>query len=224
MMIGFRKAKGERNSLKGRLRFIRGDIYKSSYEHADGVVCYLFPGAMTRLVDKFSRELPPGHGLSVSVSHFRAKFLSEQSRARMLCVRRFMYTHFEDNEGAELTSTVNSAPSIVILNRRFILYRSVPCVITYFAEFVESVALVLVLVLVLSVVVPDSVLFRPPPNPPWPRPPPGPPMPVLAVVTPDSFTQVTLLVDWNATTLVPPLYVPSVYRPSVAVPVDVPPE
>lgn len=60
MMIGFRKAKGERNSMKGRLRFIRGDIYKSSYEHADGVVCYLFPGAMTRLVDKFSRELPPG--------------------------------------------------------------------------------------------------------------------------------------------------------------------
>lgn len=60
MMIGFRKAKGERNSLRGRLRFIRGDIYKSSYEHADGVVCYLFPGAMTRLVHKFSRELPPG--------------------------------------------------------------------------------------------------------------------------------------------------------------------
>ncbi|MFS0872532.1 class I SAM-dependent methyltransferase [Paenibacillus xylanilyticus] len=60
MMIGFRRAKGVRHSMKGRLRFLRGDIYHSSYEHADGVVCYLYPGAMDRLVDKFTRELPPG--------------------------------------------------------------------------------------------------------------------------------------------------------------------
>lgn len=68
----------------------------------------------------------------------------------------------------------------------------------YHVYFAESV------VPVLSDVVPDCDLFLPPPNPPCP-PPPGPPIPVLAVVTPDSFTQVTLLVDWNATTCVPPL-------------------
>lgn len=50
----------QRNLFKGRLRFIRGNIYTCSYAHADCVICYLFPGAMTRLVDKFQRELPPG--------------------------------------------------------------------------------------------------------------------------------------------------------------------
>ncbi|MCK6076054.1 class I SAM-dependent methyltransferase [Paenibacillus silvae] len=50
----------QRHSFKGRLRFIRGNIYTCSYAHADGVICYLFPGAMTRLTDKFKRELPPG--------------------------------------------------------------------------------------------------------------------------------------------------------------------
>lgn len=51
---------GQQNSFKRRLRFIRGNIYTCSYAHADGVICYLFPGAMTRLADKFKRELPPG--------------------------------------------------------------------------------------------------------------------------------------------------------------------
>ncbi|PYE44277.1 hypothetical protein DFQ00_12554 [Paenibacillus barcinonensis] len=51
---------GQGNSFKGRLRFIHGNIYTCSYAHADGVICYLFPGAMTRLADKFKRELPPG--------------------------------------------------------------------------------------------------------------------------------------------------------------------
>lgn len=48
------------NLLHGRLRYVRGDIYSSSYEHADIVLCYLFPGAMKRLGDKFKRELLPG--------------------------------------------------------------------------------------------------------------------------------------------------------------------
>lgn len=60
LSVRLRRAKGKRHSLEGRLRFIRGNIYTSSYEHADCVICYLFPGAMNRLVDKFNRELPPG--------------------------------------------------------------------------------------------------------------------------------------------------------------------
>lgn len=46
--------------LQGRLRFIRGDLYRSSYSDADMVLCYLFPGAMERLAVKFRQELPPG--------------------------------------------------------------------------------------------------------------------------------------------------------------------
>ncbi|WP_309242159.1 class I SAM-dependent methyltransferase [Paenibacillus sp. S150] len=46
--------------LRGRLRFIRGDIYRSSYADADMVLCYLFPGAMEQLAAKFKQELPPG--------------------------------------------------------------------------------------------------------------------------------------------------------------------
>lgn len=60
LSIRLRRMLGQRQSLEGRLRFLRGDIYSSSYEHADGVICYLFPGAMERLMDKFSKELPPG--------------------------------------------------------------------------------------------------------------------------------------------------------------------
>lgn len=54
-----RAAKGQ-NLLHGRLRYVRGDIYSSSYEHADIVLCYLFPGAMKPLAEKFKRELLPG--------------------------------------------------------------------------------------------------------------------------------------------------------------------
>ncbi|MCE3203996.1 class I SAM-dependent methyltransferase [Paenibacillus sonchi] len=46
--------------LQGRLRFIRGNIYRGSYADADMVICYLFPGAMERLAVKFRQELPPG--------------------------------------------------------------------------------------------------------------------------------------------------------------------
>ncbi|WP_019914694.1 class I SAM-dependent methyltransferase [Paenibacillus sp. HW567] len=53
-------ASGAGEQLHGRLRYVRGDMYRSSYEHADIVLCYLFPGAMARLADKFRQELPPG--------------------------------------------------------------------------------------------------------------------------------------------------------------------
>jgi hypothetical protein len=49
-----------RELLHGRLLYVRGDIYSSSYEQADIVLCYLFPGAMKKLADKFRHELLPG--------------------------------------------------------------------------------------------------------------------------------------------------------------------
>jgi hypothetical protein len=51
---------GGGDPLQGRLRFIRGDIYRTSFADADMVLCYLFPGAMERLAVKFRQELPPG--------------------------------------------------------------------------------------------------------------------------------------------------------------------
>ncbi len=53
-------SRNSQEPLQGRLRFIRGDIYRSSYADADMVLCYLFPGAMERLAVKFRQELPPG--------------------------------------------------------------------------------------------------------------------------------------------------------------------
>ncbi|WP_054942518.1 hypothetical protein [Paenibacillus ihuae] len=49
-----------RESLRNRVYFKRGDIYKYSYGDADIVLSYLFPGAMKRLAEKFKQELPPG--------------------------------------------------------------------------------------------------------------------------------------------------------------------
>lgn len=60
LSIWLRRAGGRQHSLKGRLRFIRGGIYTCSYAHADCVICYLFPGAMTRIEDKFQRESAAG--------------------------------------------------------------------------------------------------------------------------------------------------------------------
>ncbi|ASA24770.1 SAM-dependent methyltransferase [Paenibacillus donghaensis] len=54
------RAGSGRDPLQGRLRYERGDIYTASYGQADIVLCYLFPGAMSRLAEKFERELPPG--------------------------------------------------------------------------------------------------------------------------------------------------------------------
>lgn len=56
----FLPVKGERERLRGKVIFRRGDIYRSSYSDADIVLCYLFPGAMERLAPKFRQELPPG--------------------------------------------------------------------------------------------------------------------------------------------------------------------
>lgn len=49
-----------RATMHNRVSFRRGDIYQSSYRDADIVLCYLFPGAMERLAEKFRQELPPG--------------------------------------------------------------------------------------------------------------------------------------------------------------------
>lgn len=68
--------------LPGRLRFIRGDIYRRSYADADMVLCYLFPGAMERLADKFNQELPPG---AVVISIFFA--LPDRQPARTVTCR-----------------------------------------------------------------------------------------------------------------------------------------
>lgn len=50
----------KRGSLLNKVHFARGDLYSCSYRDADIVLCYLFPGAMERLAEKFKRELPPG--------------------------------------------------------------------------------------------------------------------------------------------------------------------
>lgn len=56
----FLPVKGERERLRGKIIFRRGDMYKSSFGDADIVLCYLFPGAMERLAPKLRQELPPG--------------------------------------------------------------------------------------------------------------------------------------------------------------------
>jgi hypothetical protein len=60
LLTRFLPVAGSRESLCKRFYFKRGDIYKSSYSDADIVLCYLFPGAMVRLAEKFKQELPPG--------------------------------------------------------------------------------------------------------------------------------------------------------------------
>ncbi|AWB46454.1 SAM-dependent methyltransferase [Paenibacillus sp. CAA11] len=42
------------------VRFLRGDLYTFPYEDVDVVVCYLFPGAMTRLSKLLRTRLSPG--------------------------------------------------------------------------------------------------------------------------------------------------------------------
>lgn len=52
--------KGAGEGLRKRVIFKRGDIYNYSYRNADIVLCYLFPGAMVRLAEKFRQQLPQG--------------------------------------------------------------------------------------------------------------------------------------------------------------------
>ncbi|MBT2291396.1 class I SAM-dependent methyltransferase [Paenibacillus albidus] len=56
----FLPAPGRGAALRNRVCFRRGDIYQSFYGDADIVLCYLFPGAMERLAEKFKQELPRG--------------------------------------------------------------------------------------------------------------------------------------------------------------------
>lgn len=49
-----------RKPLRSKMLFKRGDIYSWSYQDADIILCYLFPGAMEKLAEKFKRDLTPG--------------------------------------------------------------------------------------------------------------------------------------------------------------------
>ena len=51
---------GGQSHVQSTLHFIKEDMYSVAYRDADIVLCYLFPGAMERLSDKFRQELPPG--------------------------------------------------------------------------------------------------------------------------------------------------------------------
>lgn len=42
------------------LQFVREDFFRASFAEASAIVCYLFPGAMSRLAPRFSSELRPG--------------------------------------------------------------------------------------------------------------------------------------------------------------------
>ena len=42
------------------LRFVRTDIFELSVGDAEAVICYLYPGAMTKLKSKLETELQPG--------------------------------------------------------------------------------------------------------------------------------------------------------------------
>lgn len=43
-----------------RLSFLRQNIYSYSFQHADAIVCYLYPGAMKRLASQWSKQCKPG--------------------------------------------------------------------------------------------------------------------------------------------------------------------
>lgn len=58
--IAFRYRQRTRLAMQSRIRFIRGDLYDYSYECADVVVCYLYPGAMKRLGPILRKRLPTG--------------------------------------------------------------------------------------------------------------------------------------------------------------------
>lgn len=63
LAVRSRTAGTEGGSLRGRVHFRRGDIYRHSYRDADIVLCYLYPGAMKQLEGKFRQEL--AHGAAV---------------------------------------------------------------------------------------------------------------------------------------------------------------
>lgn len=50
----------QRLAPRPNLRLAREDFFRASFTDASTIVCYLFPGAMTRLAPKLLAELPPG--------------------------------------------------------------------------------------------------------------------------------------------------------------------
>ncbi len=50
----------QRLAPRANLQLLREDFFRAPFSGASVVVCYLFPGAMTRLAPKLSGELPPG--------------------------------------------------------------------------------------------------------------------------------------------------------------------
>jgi hypothetical protein len=50
----------QRLAPRPNLEVRRQDFFRASFSGASAVVCYLFPGAMTRLASKLLAELPPG--------------------------------------------------------------------------------------------------------------------------------------------------------------------
>lgn len=58
--LALRYRQGAQIAVQPRIRFIRGDLYDYSYECADVVVCYLYPGAMKRLGPILRKRLPSG--------------------------------------------------------------------------------------------------------------------------------------------------------------------
>jgi hypothetical protein len=50
----------QRLAPRPNLRLVRADFFHASFAGASAVVCYLFPGAMSRLGPKLSAELAPG--------------------------------------------------------------------------------------------------------------------------------------------------------------------
>ncbi len=50
----------QRLAPRPNLRLVRADFLRAPFSGASLVVCYLFPGAMTRLAPKLLAELPPG--------------------------------------------------------------------------------------------------------------------------------------------------------------------
>ncbi len=50
----------QRLAPRPNLRLLREDFFRASFSEASAVVCYLFPGAMTRLAPRLAGELAPG--------------------------------------------------------------------------------------------------------------------------------------------------------------------
>lgn len=51
---------GKQLLLRTNVRIKRKNFYSVSLQEAEGIVCYLYPGAMQKLKEKFEKELKPG--------------------------------------------------------------------------------------------------------------------------------------------------------------------